>query len=324
MTVSVPSVPAGTVRNSSFSRSITLLQTAWDNTSMSLFKECPRKYYYVIICGYVPRGSNVHLAFGILYHEALERYDRLRARGFSHSDAVVSTVWQALKDTWNKDLNRPLDWGDKQKNRYTLIRTIVWYLEQFKDDPLETACRSDGTPFVEVSFRFTTDYVAADNTNFIICGHMDKIGILGGLYWILDRKTSKNSIDGDGFFGHYSPHNQMATYDYAGQVVSKIQTSGLIIDAAQIMVNFSHFRRGFSQRTASQRAEWYGNLEGYFYLINKYAHDGYYPMNEASCGNYGGCPFRGVCGKPPEDREVWLQAAFHKRVWDPLVVRGDV
>lgn len=324
MTASVPSVPAGTVRNSSFAPEMPLLQVAWDNHSMNMFKECPRKYYLMIICGYVPRGTSVHLAFGILYHEALERYDRLRSRGFSHHDAVVSTVWQTLKDTWNKTLNRPLDWGDKNKNRYTLVRTIVWYLEQFKDDPLELCVLADGSPMVELSFRFQTTYTTALGGNFLLCGHIDKIGTMGGLHWVVDRKTSKNSIDGDLFFAQFSPHNQMSTYDYAGQVVWNMQTSGIIVDAAQIMVNFSHFRRGFTQRTNSQREDWYKNLEGYFYLINKYAHDGYYPMNEASCGNYGGCPFRGVCGKPPEDREVWLASAFHKRIWDPLVIRGDI
>lgn len=312
------------VHNTSFSLKTRLLQTAWDNHSMNMLKECPRKYQLSILFGRVPRIMNVHLVFGILYHEALELYDKLRAEGWEHRRALLATVKHVLIQTWDKELGRPIVLDDKNKNRWTLLRTVVWYLEKFQNDPLKTVIFANGKPAVELSFRFNTDYKSRNGETFVLCGHMDKMAEMDGLRWILDRKTSKNSIDGDNFFEHYSPHNQMSTYDFAGQVVYDVQTTGIIVDAAQVMVNFSHFRRGFSQRTQSQRQEWYDNLGWWFESIDKFAHDGYWPMNEASCGNYGGCPFRGICGRPPEDRAHWLEHLFQHRNWDPLVIRGDV
>lgn len=313
------------VHNSSFSKAAPIpLQIAWDNHSMHMLKECPRKYQLAILYGFVPRSFNIHLVFGLLYHAALEMYDRLRAEGKSHREALLLVVHKTLIDTWDKERNRPIPLDDKNKNRYTLLRTIVWYLDKFQNDPLRTVILGNGRPAVELSFRFKTDYISRTGEAFILCGHLDRIAEMDGLRWILDRKTSKNSIDSDNFFAQFSPHNQMSTYDFAGKVVYDVPTTGIIIDAAQVMVNFSHFRRGFAQRTDSQRNEWYNNLGYWFEQIDKFARDKYWPMNEASCGNYGGCPFRGICGRPPEERDQWLDMGFALRNWDPLEIRGDV
>jgi len=312
------------IHNTAFSNVTPILQLAWDNHSMNMLKECPRKYQLAILYGRVPKIMSVHLVFGILYHEGLELYDRLMAKDSTHDDAVVAVTWHLLKATWDKELNRSIVLDDKNKNRYTLIRSVVWYLERFKKDNLKTVILADGKPAVEISFKFQTHYKASNGEHFSICGHIDKIAEMDGLYWVVDRKTSKNSIDGDNFFEHYSPHNQMSTYDFAGQIVTPYKTTGIIIDAAQIMVNFSHYRRGFSQRTEAQRIEWYDNLGYWFEQIDRFATDQKWPMNEASCGNYGGCPFRGICGRSPEDRDHWLQVKFAHRNWDPLEIRGDV
>lgn len=312
------------IHNTSFSFVAVPLQIAWDNHSMNMLKECPRKYQLAILFGRVPKATSIHLVFGILYHEALELYDRLRAQQKPHREALIEVVWTTLKRTWDQELNRPIALDDKYKNRFTLIRTIVWYLDKFQNDPLKTIILSNGNPAVEMSFRFKTDYIASTGEAFVLCGHIDRIAEMDGLRWILDRKTSKNSIDSDNFFEHYSPHNQMSQYDFAGKVAYDVQTTGIIIDAAQVAINFSHFRRGFTQRTDSQRNEWYNNLEYWFEQIDKFARDQYWPMNEASCGNYGGCPFRGICGRPPEEREKWLEVGFQHRNWDPLQIRGDV
>jgi hypothetical protein len=75
----------------------THLQYAWDSTSLGYLKECPRKYYYTIVEGWRGKGSSVHLEFGGLYHSALEGYDKMRATGESHENALDFIVWEALE-----------------------------------------------------------------------------------------------------------------------------------------------------------------------------------------------------------------------------------
>lgn len=310
--------------NTSFSTTLSNLQIAWDSTSLSLLKECPRKYYYSIVEGWEPKARSFHLTFGILYHQALETYDLAIARSKSHDEATCAAVSVALKNSWDHNLNRPWYSGDNHKNRFTLIRTIVWYLEQFAEDPIETITLSNGRPAVELSFRFQFPFTFGTGEDAILCGHMDRLGSISGGTWVIDRKTTKHEIRDDRYFNRYSPDNQMSLYSLAGKVVYNIPTQGVIIDAAQVMVTFSRFQRGFANRTQSQLDEFAKDIKEYLGHVDDYAYENYWPMNDKSCFNYGGCPFREICSRSPEVREQFLHANFQRRTWDPLVVRGDV
>ncbi len=310
--------------NTSFSVSFPAMQLAWDSTSMGLLKECPRKYFLSIIEGWTSRRTSVHLLFGQWYHGALERYDHARAEGLSHDDSVDKAVDYTLQVTWNKQLRRPWISDDPNKNRFTLLRTVVWYLEQFGvNDSLKTVTLANGKPAVELSFRFDTGFETSQGEPLIICGHLDRVVQFGDDLHIVDRKTSKNTISED-FFKSFSPDNQMSTYDNAGKIVYNFPIKGIIIDAAQVAVTFSRFLRGFTPRSDSQREEWLEDWGVWARMAEFYATSGRWPMNDKSCGNYGGCVFRGICSKPKSVRDEWLKADFVKRTWDPLVVRGDI
>lgn len=322
----MPTAKPGTVGNTAFSAKTPNLQLAFDSTSLGALKECPRKYELVILEGHVARHENVHLAFGQLYHGALETYDHKRFAGSTHDEAVREAVRYCLVNTRVALPNgswRPRDWGDSQKNRFTLVRTVVWYLEQFKDDPARTVRLANDKPAVELSFRFETDYTSVAGETFLLCGHMDRVAEFEGSIYVLDRKTTKHTLYPE-FFDGFSPDNQMSLYDIAIRVVYGQPSKGIIVDAAQVGVTFSRFLRGFVPRSDEQRAEWYADAGYWMGQAEVFAIKNYWPMNDKSCGNYGGCQFRGICGKSPLVRDKWLQANFTRRVWDPLAIRGDI
>lgn len=311
--------------NSSFSQINPHLQIAWDSTSLSSLKDCPRKYWYSIVFGVEPRQRSFHLTFGILYHQALEAYDLARANGSSHDTAVCIAIRRALRNSWDKALGRPWNSGNQYKNRFTLIRTIVWYLEQFSEDIVETIILANGRPAVELSFRFDFPYTFSTGEPASICGHLDRIGKVNGQPWILDRKTTQHEIN-DQYFERYSPDNQMSTYAFSGKIVYNIPVEGVIVDAAQVLVNSSRFRRGFAHRTPAQLEEWADDTTYWIAQADAFAKQNYWPMNDKSCFNYGGCPFRPICTRSPEVRLDWLKdpTKYTARMWDPLQVRGDV
>lgn len=309
--------------NSSFSKEIPGLQLYWDSTSLGTFKECPRKYQLTIIEGFVPRETNVHLLFGLYYHAALEEYDKAKAKGQDHPAAVRAAVRRALTDTWDFERGKPWNSDDKYKNRWSLVRTVIWYLEHFAEDTAKTIILANGKPAVELSFNFELDIKAPTNENYSLCGHLDRLALVNDEPFILDRKTSKNSIEND-FFDKFAPDNQMSTYDIAGKVVYGIEARGIIIDAAQVLITGSRFRRGFTHRTPEQRVEWLRDTALWLRTAESYAAEGYWPMNDKSCSHYGGCPFRGICNKSPLARDNWIEKGFHKRTWDPLIARGDI
>lgn len=311
--------------NTAFSSTVPKLQIAWDSVSLGLLKECPRKYQYTLIEGWQHKKTSHHLVFGIWYHSSLEKYDRARAKGASHDDALRQAVSTALEisGTRNEDGTfSPYISDDKNKTRETLVRTVIWYLEQFSSDPAETIILDNGQPAVELSFRFDTHYSAPDGQNYILCGHLDRMVNFAGDAYVMDRKTTKGTISSN-YFDQFHPDSQMSQYTVAGKVVYNLPVRGVIIDAAQIGVTFSRFERAFASRTQGELDEWMQDTFVWLRQNETFVEADHWPMNDKSCSKYGGCVFLNVCNKDPSVRKTFLEADFVKRIWDPLQVRGE-
>lgn len=301
----------------------TNIQFAWDSTSLGLLKTCPRLYQYTLIDGWGHRGESIHLRFGIEYHHALEFYAHQRAQGVKHEVAVQNTVREVMLRT--EDFNpEPTSKPAKYKNRDTLLSLVIDYLDHFIDDPCETYIKTDGTPAVELSFRFELDWgpEASDDSPYLLCGHLDRVVNFNGSLFVMDHKTT-TTTPGDYYFNQYEPHNQMTLYTIAGQMVLHTPIKGVMIRAAQILLEKPHrFIVGFTYRTPDQIEEWLNDLRLHLSLAEQYATMGYWPMNDTACDKFGGCKFRGVCSKSPDVREMFLRADFDKldeaSKWNPL------
>lgn len=302
------------------------VQFAWDSTSIKLAETCLRKYKYKMLDGWQPARKSVHLLFGGWYATALEHYHKYRAAGMSLEDARAEIIHEALIDTWvfERDENgecvadsgQPWESDHNTKTRPNLIRTIIWYLEQFGDeDPCTTVILSNGQAAVEHSFRLDAD------NGIILSGHLDRLVEYGGKPYIQDQKTTGTTIT-PRFFESFSPDTQMSLYSFAGRAIFDIAVKGVIIDGAQIAVGFSRFERGFTFRSPDQLDEWYDNAMSHILRAREATEEQYFPMNTSSCGNYGGCEFRHICNKAPSVREQFLKGDFVRgERWDPLRVR---
>jgi len=315
--------------NSAFSTVVPTMQLAWDSTSIGLLKECARKYQLTmgsaVEPGWAPRAESVHLRFGQEVHTARHVYDSARAAGKSHDDALDAAVDHALRSTFDYDLMRPWFSDHREKNRFTLLRTIVWYLDEYgPNDPLQTVTLANGKPAVELSFRMQTDMQFCGEP-ITLCGHMDRLATatFDQRTYIADIKTTGSTLGTD-YFSKFSPDNQFSLYSFASKVVYSQPVAGLVVDAIQVAVTFSRPGRGLVPRHPAQLEEWYKDLGYWLEQAGKFARDKYWTMNDKSCNNYGGCQFRGICAHVPSIRNEWLQASFVRRTWDPLRVRGDI
>lgn len=295
-------------------------QYAWDSTSLSWAQACLRKYRLKMIEGWRGRYLNVNLRFGQHYATALEHYHKLRAEGASHEEAELLVVHEALIDTWDRTEEKPegfpWDSGDNVKTRETLIRTIVWYLEENAfNEAISTLILSDGSPAVEYSFKLPVD------DGLVFCGHIDRVIEFSGDKYVQDQKTTKMTL-GPYYFDQYKPHTQMSMYTFAGKMIYNIPVKGVMIDAAQIAVGFSRFARGFTYRTEDELSEWYDNTMFWIAQAQTAVREQHFPMNPSSCGDYGGCEFRKICSMSPASRNNFLRADFVQSTpWNPLVPR---
>lgn len=312
-----------------FSESLPGHQTAWDSTSLGELKTCPKLYFYSHILGLRSRREAIPLTFGIHYHAALELYDRLIFRGAEHDDAVklvVAYLGKVCSEPVNpEDPEGPKRlWApdDTKRNSFTLVRSVVWYLEHFRHDPLQTLARPNGDPMVELSFRFELDsFKTAEGKPYLICGHMDRVARFGeaGVY-VVDRKTSGFQLNSN-YFDKFSPDNQMSLYTFAAKVVLQVPALGVIIDGVQLAAGFARFQRGFANRSQNQIEEWVDDLGFWLGTALRYAEQQHWPHNDKACGMYGGCKYLQICNRDPSTRAAHLNLNFERKPWDPLVPR---
>lgn len=309
----------------------THIQFAWDSTSLGYLKTCPRLYQYIMIDGWGHAEESVHLRFGQEYHQALQDYDLSRAADIPHDDALHDVIRELLLRTADFRPDPDTKAG-KYKSREALIRVVIDYLDEHKDDPAKTYIKADGKPAVELSFRFELDWGPSARKEFendgsqpyLLCGHLDRVVDFNDSLFVMDHKTT-TSTPGSYYFDQWSPSNQMTLYSLAAKVILDAPVKGVIINAAQLMVDSSRFVRGFTYRTPDQLQEWLKDLRYWLDQAERYAEADYWPQNDTSCDKFGGCKFRSICSKSPQVREKFLKSDFvkleEKDQWNPLKPR---
>lgn len=317
----------------------TNVQYAWDSTSIATAQECPRRYQYLILEGWQPKGgsSAIALDFGILVHSGIEEYHRCRAQGFTHTEACEEAVawilrlpefarlptedqFQDAKASAEEDEE---DDGVTTRNarvrtRYHLLRALVWYFEHYKHDPLEVVTLSNGLPAVELSFRAPVGFALSNGTEVILSGHLDKLVQFNEQLFVSDIKTTKSITHS--WRRSFDLSHQMSGYTLGGNIALERPVSGVVIDGIALQVGGVKFARHFTYRTSSQLGEYLHNLKLLTEAFERYAAENYYPMNTSFCMF---CSYKEVCQQPPEMRAGYLNHLFRKgETWNPLKNRG--
>lgn len=312
---------------SPFSPTLPSFQTSWDSTSLGWFKACPRLYQYQMLEQYMPKSKSIHLIFGGWYASGVERYAHAKASGSSHEDATLTMVKWVMENSGTRDeagTFTPWESGDPIKNRYTLVRTLIWNVEDRLTSTFSTYIMANGKPAVELSFSFPAFTVGGET--IYLSGHMDEV-VFDKFHptdlWVKDDKTTKGQLN-DQYFRSWTPNNQMSLYSVAGKIILETPIKGVLVRAAQIGVGFNRFATRQVPRSAAVLAEWMAEAQTWITLAHTYAKANYWPMNDSHCGNYGGCPFRDVCAVSSSHRKAWLKDMMVKHVWNPLEARGDI
>lgn len=301
--------------NTSFKNGV---QFAWDSTSIGLWKNCPRKYYYSIVMGYEPRVTAPPLAFGIAVHSVMEHWHKQIASGIDKQTALISAVRLAGL------LGERLPAGDTSRTKETLVRTIIWFFDQYWDDKTITLREPSGKPIVE--YHFQLPFMEYLGNEVFICGHIDRMVKWQGQVYIADYKTTKYTLD-QRFFNQFKPGTQMPLYLTACHIISNTfadlpPAHGVIIDGIQLGVNFSRFGRGIVPFSLEEINEYIIDLKYWITQAMDACKANYFPQNTESCQKFSGCQYQEICSKSPARRQVFLDGNYVRRVWSPLQPRN--
>lgn len=268
------------------------LQLVLDNSSIDSYRRCPKKYELSVLHGWQPRGRAQATSFGAAFHKGMEIYDIAMCEYKSHQQAMQEAIIGACRYFAGVE-------PDSYRNIENLIRSIVWYFEEYGENPLQPISLPDGDWAIEQ--RFEVPLVGAYNLSL----RVDKIVYYNGKFYVHDYKTTETTI-GPGFFNKYSTDSQVSAYCWAMEKVG-IPVAGFIIDAVQVAVGFNRYVRHIETRDKWQLDEWYDDTTNWVGLMEHSWRNDHYIRNHSSCFN---CDFKGICGRAPNMRDSFLSADF--------------
>ena len=346
------------------------VRKAWDATTLGA-AVCFRKFDLEIQQGWTG-FSDLDIRFGQAYHSGAEALDRAFVAGKTQDEGTREAVEAALEvfcrgpvdparpwetaGRWRRmgDPNDPT-FCNNYKNPVTLQRAMFWYAEDNWPGPVKPVklpeglflpgmMAAAGSAAVEVSFRIPLPIRAPDGEPYILCGHLDGIGLFGGASWVRERKTTASSF-GANYWKRWAPNVQVNTYDLAGALLLKGEKwlpplAGVLMEACQVGVTFARWERRGINRTDGLREQFLGEV----CTIIKDAEarataaeagsgkvaglrvgpEGRWPANSRVCSLYGGCHFAPVCTRDPSKHQEALMAAYRQKApWNPLTVRKE-
>jgi len=291
-------------------------QFVWDVSSLVSLGRCQRYYKLNNLEGWrkVSRSKDPAAPWGSAFHDVIEVYDRAQFDGRKKSDALRLAMAEALTNKHHLiDVFAPPAGENSDESRIdatrtlqTLVRALIWYHEHYLEDNLVTLPAPDDSDSLEMRFQVPIPTHIADIPEYSISGRIDRFVSLYDEIYVLDRKTTKKTLN-KWYFEPYHHDLQAKIYTWVFRRCFNIPVEGFMVDAIQTTVGHTAFQR-YAVRTSESELDEIEEFLGHTLKQAKEMADKQeYMPNFASCGNFGGCEFLGICGKAPPLRETYLQ-----------------
>ena len=164
-------------------------------SSINVYKQCPRRYYYQYILKY-PTKPSIHLLRGSIIHEVLENFFSLDISGFDPLDygmGMKNFVSAHLIRLWKKNKSKlmafglaPLDLEDYLLDSQMMLNGFVSSFCN-KMDPLVKSGLSLKEAFLHLSPRVEEEIVSIELS---VRGYIDAVHERSGEVILMDYKTS--------------------------------------------------------------------------------------------------------------------------------------
>lgn len=273
----------------------------YDNSMLSAYKDCPRKYYLRYRLHWRSSGTAMPLVFGLSWHagqdvvwqHAKRVDDKLHLAKLAL--ARFLEVWQEEGLNPDPTLEDAERWGARTpQNAHEMY---VNYIEQ-RWAMLRTA------ELLAVEQPFAVPVPKMEGVWYV--GRLDKVVRCEGQQLVLEHKTTSDyKIDG-GFRSSYVDSwysdSQVKGYQFGGGLYYPGLTT-VWVDAALVHKKVhDKFRFIPVSHHMQMLEEWQIDLRDWISRVQADNSRGYYPKNENNCmGKYGPCSFLNICRTTPDN-----------------------
>ena len=270
-----------------------------DNSMMSEFASCPRKFYYRYALNLTSKdGSSLFKPeFGSALHSALEQH--YSGNGVDKAKEAFTRHWMPYEGHDVKGI-RCLVKGLNIIEDY--VKTFPFSEEHFEVVSIKDVELAGAIDMGNFLFLYRADLLVKDKNN--------------GSYKVLDHKTTAYK----GFLTP-KPNQQLCGYAYAlgEQTGEKIETAILnILHFTKLQINF--MREEISFPLDYIQEEWVKDVRLWAENIKNSCRIDHFPKNTSMCTAYGGCQFIHLCkhkmGSPTHS--TLLKSLYKEHKWEPF------
>lgn len=291
----------------------------YDNSMLSTYKDCPRKYYLRYQLHWASEGTAIPLVFGLSWHSGQDIiWAHARKVGGQQHLAQLATA--AFLETWTGE-GMPEQLDLEQIERLS-PRTPQVAHEMYANYIQQRWGMLVEAQLLAVEQPFAVPIPGMNNTWYV--GRLDKVVEYRGQKLIIEHKTTTAYKKDGGFMSNYVEgwysDSQVKGYQFGGGLYFP-GLSQVWVDAALVhKKEHAHFRFIPVAHQFPLLEEWTIDLRNWVERLILDRDVGYFPKNENSCmGKFGPCIFNDVCRTTPDSHLGALPPeGFKVEKWQPF------
>lgn len=265
----------------------------FDNSMVSCYKECPRKFYLRYVRDWRSEGIATPLAFGLAWHVGQDVVWNYATR--LDPDKLAQMAMAAFLETWEEQ-GLPADLDIEQTERFS-PRTPSIAHEMYSNYIAERWSILTQAEVLAIEQPFAVPIPQAEDLWYI--GRLDKVIKHNNQRLVIEHKTTTEYKKDSGFRSTYvdswDSDSQVKGYEYGGGLY--FSTEQVWVDAALVHKSVHNaFRFIPVAHQMPLLLEWVSDTKNWIDRIEADKKKGYFPKNEGSCvGKYGACSFLDIC-----------------------------
>jgi hypothetical protein len=319
----------------------------FDNTRVSEFRTCQRKFFYRHVMDWASVGFAPPLLFGSSWHAAMDAIwetmgDKKNAQSLG-TEEVAHVGYDAFMKEWVEgggpevdDINEDWEYKLGFRNPMVALEMLYGYVDERR--PL---FQRDSFELISIEQPFAVPLDPEDDTLFYV-GRFDKVFRVKEGIIIGEHKTTSLYAKVGGFrpmfIDSFSPNSQVDGYLHAARVLYGTEVKSCWIDAALVHKTEHDFfkiipiERQFAQLDAWlwETRSWIDGIEANWARVLEKSPEGDFDMREAkymaafpkntnACQDFArNCPYIDLCKMIPNPLGRDTPAGFANEHWSPF------
>lgn len=292
----------------------------YDNTMLSAYKDCPRKYQLRHALGWRSAGVSLPLNFGLSWHSAMDVVWE-HAKQVSERDLRDFAMAKFI-ETWEaQGLTLDLSMEDMEKMSPRTPGVANEMLHHYISKRWKMLQEAE---LLAGEQPFAVPLPQLDNVWYI--GRLDKVVEFNGQKIVIEHKTTTEYKKDGGFRSTYVESwysdSQVKGYQYGGGLFFPGLTQ-VWVDAALVHKQVHDaFRFVPVAHQFPLLQEWVGDTVDWVKRVEADLTRGYFPKNENSCmGKYGACPFLNICRTTADPAKLSaVPEGYLLERWEPFKI----